>query len=509
MAISYRHSARRGHSGHVPMRQRRPNVEVEVKDFGPIAKGKVELRPLTVFAGPSNTGKSWLAILIYALWKALPVSTTRSSLSPLRHISKESVLKDELNRLGMSFFPENPELWNKAIQNKSAIRLTKKEQALISSLLHNYQKQVGKEILRCYGMAEPEKAIRWEAGSAAKIGLRIGPLHHNLMIENKSENLSFSIKHAPNFALGNILKDRENWLETLTGNKEDDWHGIASNLEMCIGNSYELGEVGDIHYLPADRGGIMHAHATVVTSLIDSAADVGLHNERYLPTLSGVLGDFMKNLVRMADDSNRDRQAVHILEAGLTENVLSGTMRIDRSKTGYPRFVYWPSGRKESLSLINVSSMVSDLGPLALFLRHCVSLGDLLIIEEPEAHLHPELQQLLIVELVELVRMGVRIALTTHSDWILSELSNVVARSTVRQRNALEDDEAALSKEDVGVWRFDKASGNRTSNGSSIAEVKWDPNGGGYEAGFYDVLVKQNNDWASIMSHYEWPGEEE
>ena len=40
---------------------------LDVKDFGPIAEAKVEVRPLTVFIGPGNTGKSCLAILIYAL----------------------------------------------------------------------------------------------------------------------------------------------------------------------------------------------------------------------------------------------------------------------------------------------------------------------------------------------------------------------------------------------------------------------------------------------------------
>ena len=44
-----------------------PNVHLEVQDFGPIAQASVELRPLTVFVGPSNTGKTYLSLLIYAL----------------------------------------------------------------------------------------------------------------------------------------------------------------------------------------------------------------------------------------------------------------------------------------------------------------------------------------------------------------------------------------------------------------------------------------------------------
>ena len=40
-----------------------PEVRVSVQDFGPIAEAPIDLRPLTVFVGPSNTGKTYLATL--------------------------------------------------------------------------------------------------------------------------------------------------------------------------------------------------------------------------------------------------------------------------------------------------------------------------------------------------------------------------------------------------------------------------------------------------------------
>ena len=43
------------------------HLELTVSNLGPIAEGKIELRPMSVFVGPSNTGKSYLATLIYAL----------------------------------------------------------------------------------------------------------------------------------------------------------------------------------------------------------------------------------------------------------------------------------------------------------------------------------------------------------------------------------------------------------------------------------------------------------
>ena len=57
--------------------------------------------------------------------------------------------------------------------------------------------------------------------------------------------------------------------------------------------------------------------------------------------------------------------------------------------------------------------MVSELAPVVLYLRHLVQPGELLIIEEPEAHLHPGMQAAFTRELARLVTTGVRIVITT------------------------------------------------------------------------------------------------
>ena len=42
-------------------------LTISVKNFGPIAEGSVDLKPLTIFVGPSNTGKSYMATAVYAV----------------------------------------------------------------------------------------------------------------------------------------------------------------------------------------------------------------------------------------------------------------------------------------------------------------------------------------------------------------------------------------------------------------------------------------------------------
>ena len=51
--------------------QEHPKVEIAVENFGPIAEANIDLRPLTVFVGPSNTGKTYFATLVYALHGSL------------------------------------------------------------------------------------------------------------------------------------------------------------------------------------------------------------------------------------------------------------------------------------------------------------------------------------------------------------------------------------------------------------------------------------------------------
>ena len=51
-------------------------LTVSVENFGPIREGTVELRPLTVFVGANNSGKSYMAMLLYAISRALALDST-------------------------------------------------------------------------------------------------------------------------------------------------------------------------------------------------------------------------------------------------------------------------------------------------------------------------------------------------------------------------------------------------------------------------------------------------
>ena len=143
--------------------------------------------------------------------------------------------------------------------------------------------------------------------------------------------------------------------------------------------------------------------------------------------------------------------------------------------------------------------MVSELAPVVLYLRHIVRPGDVLIIEEPEAHLHPAMQTAFARELARLVRSGIRIVMTTHSEWFLEQIGNLVRLSSLprSKRNGITGADVALDADAVGAWLFKPS---RRPQGSIVEEVELDPETGLFATDYDSVSETLYNESAAIYN---------
>ena len=515
------------------------NLELSVKNFGPIAEAEIDLRPLTVFVGPSNTGKSYLAILIYALhglfrghqWTpSLGRGVIRRSLAPPppglgdRELStgEADTLADWVEQLllqrGANPLPDA----RAAIPEQSA--------SVISALMADtgsLGEVFNYEVARCFGAEDTQRLVRHRSRGGARIlvsrrtpesGKESEPVSYSLTLKNGEALLGAAIpENTPAQIEWSDDEGQFHWSEirrissylAQTRNDEGfDRSRLARLLAEYVAEIARLHIVSPLsraaHYLPADRTGVMHAHRVVVGSLIARAPRAGLGHVATEPVLSGVLADFLEELIGLGDSRSR-RSKTGNLSKRIESGMLDGSIVGEDSDIGYPEFYYQPKGMGTRIPLMNSSSMVSELAPVVLYLRHVVQPGDVLIIEEPESHLHPEMQVEFTRQLAAAVNSGIRVMLTTHSEWVLEELANLIRLSDLSESHKKEftAPDSALSAEDVGIWLFKPS---KRPGGTIVKEIPLDLEIGNFQSGFDDVATGTYNRWARISNFIEENG---
>ncbi len=506
----------------------RDALEIEVADFGPIVEAKVDLRPLTVFIGPSNTGKSYLAILIYALHRFFsrgPEFPGRfffggSALFADRgtqDLSDETV--EEIFEMARSFSTDP------APSDVHTITIPRQAVDALRIRFDRNAEALGGEIGRCFGISELSALTRKRSTGKAHIVMRRkssgnpAPMEHDLTLSPKIDfktitpteflipvgdfvnDFLYKKTHHRLISLGVGSTD----LATVMGSGEETENILrfeASDWLASLGDMALPSLIGPLHlpayYLPADRTGVMHAHSVVVSALIASASAAGLRPAANTPMLSGVLADFLEQLIEIDRIGRPRRNIKRDLGSSIEDDILGGSVRIERSALiNYPHFTYRPRGWKDDLALANASSMVSELAPVVLYLRHVIEPGNVLIVEEPESHLHPAMQVEFTRQLAALVEAGVRVIVTTHSEWLVDELANIVRRSQLS--TADRGDHVALRPDQVGAWLFEP---KKRPKGSVVKEILLDDSGM-YAAGYDEVASALYNDWAGITSRIE------
>jgi hypothetical protein len=94
--------------------------------------------------------------------------------------------------------------------------------------------------------------------------------------------------------------------------------------------------------------------------------------------------------------------------------------------TSNDELCYVPKGKRLKLSMDEGSSAVRSLLHLGFYLQHEAQQGDLLIVDEPELNLHPQNQRRIARLFARLVNIGIKVFITTHSDYIIKELNTLI-----------------------------------------------------------------------------------
>lgn len=504
------------------------NVNISVKNFGPIQEGSIDLRPLTVFVGPSNAGKTYLAVLIYALSRSLDgfyrppglySSYTWAGVSDEEYLAMVQKLETEFRPFRFKDLPET--IRNQVLSNSKK----NAEEGIDGSAL---------EFERCFELESLSDLVRWSNldNSQANVSLVVGEedqsewrfemeiqssqsssydrVHSSNIMQDFSEVSSF---HKCNFEMDDMVlvpSDRSSFRSefdsAMEGIRLPDLKGISKKVKekklsriyddfefFLIWNPFKLPDpiyTTTTYYLPSDRGVIMQNYKLISSSLVSSLARRRLEQFPEAPTLSGMMADFIQELVLPKKPSPSvtketkeprkgmafNRSKLNKIADALERETLGGHIRAKTPSAGmHPDFVYEPFGVARHIRMTRASSMISELAPIVSLIRGTVLPGDTLIIEEPESHLHPVAQKQMALTLARLTRVGVRVIVTTHSDWMLKEIGNLIREGELSKNSGSSSNNgslpSALQSKDVGVWRFSK---DDARQGSTVIEIPFD-----------------------------------
>ena len=445
--------------------RKRIDLKIEVEDFGPITGGEITLKPLTVFIGPNNSGKSYFAMLIHSIFESYtPTASLRGVTLPMGRgfagrqvwISREQFTEvvrqfDDLEESGELDIP-------KELLEEVTKRIFEEV----------YQKRLSDEIIRSFACPLLELIRVEEKSFTLKIGYNSCNIHlmcqKSILEIREQPQLDFKVRvkaigehdYVSRYIRYVRPKEKEGkeFLIEIPWRKEK---GLTSLLlidpilNICASRVLENVAM-QCYYLPAARSGILQGHKALAASIVRQSPYVGIERLE-IPRFSGVVSDFISSVIDLPEDKGPFYQLAQTFE----NELIKGEVVVRTpDEYLYPEIKY--SFRDTEIPLHRSSSTVSELAPLFLYLKYKVKPNSILMIEEPEAHLHPGNQRILAKLLVRLVRSGVTIIITTHSEYLLEQLSNFIMLSKVepekRERKYKYNKDDFLKPDEIAAYVF-------------------------------------------------------
>jgi len=408
-------------------------MRLRVENFGPISRAEIEIKPLTVLIGKNGSGKSMLAQLIYTLMDLR--NHAPYFMSPII-ISSQKI--GEINRRIKSVEEMTPHSLVKMIGDVIIGYLTPYlSEALRRLLERNFAMEL-KSLVNLYSDHVRVECFYSEHSVLEFTISKDGDLSTKFDVEMMDE------------LIDEVLTDErvKRFVDIALHSKEE--RDFVDAVIMMVGerileHALPKRPISSAFYIPAGRAGLLEGYEAVSSALIALAPTAPLRGI-FMPPLPGMASEFYSLLLRLKGKRGSFSEVAELFKDLIEGDIVFEELEVPKGKSKMVyRFKF--KDKESSIDLIHAASMVKELSPIYLVLRELVDEGDLLIIEEPESHLHPAAQIRLMEIFARLVNEGLRILITTHSDIVLRELSHLLMEGLRGSKT-----EASLKPDDVVVY---------------------------------------------------------
>ena len=388
-------------------------------NIGPIKEAELELGDMTVIAGENNTGKTYLAYTLYGFLYFL--------------------------RRNFEF-----DLWPSHLG--ASIEFTKIDGILEQLKRHRKSTIDGKEMTQ-YLLEESSRIF-----SESRIGHVFSSSDKNFEksnfqianVEDQEDESSFSFRFVnPGSEVINILRSdikNGNWIFTL--DKTQDEKTGATNVRIALSTllvSMLCAKLPKVFILPAERlsislfyKGLDFSRGRLVGELQrlsgdDKVNQNSIHNLNRLIRRRSVryaqpIRDNIDFTRELPDTQDQEQPNLFRMYSDQVESIWGGYYRVVKDEIRFSSTKSSPNAFDIPLHL--ASSSARGISDLYFYLNYFAKPGELLMIDEPESHLSPANQIQMARLLVSHVNKGLKILLTTHSDYIIKEINNLIMLSS-------------------------------------------------------------------------------
>ncbi len=353
------------------------SFQVKIKNIGKLADADIRIGDLTVFAGPNNTGKSFVSKLLYSLFNAIYIDPVKdyidNLMKPVRILLRKLIQRIQIadDSISLLFGEMNEEF--------------KKLENLIKEYSADDHEDLDKIILielSLENLTNMEKIMRWKIEQNLIQNFQVPKLSDLQDVESTSSEVEIEgfgtfkiINEEPLFSI-NLAQTYSNLIYL-----ESPFYWKLKNALENIRDYPSFRRLGD--------------------------------RER----LSGVPEYFYDLARALKFQYTGDMAFPNVYERLTSKDVIGGKMAL--SETG--DLLFHENGRQFPMSL--TATGVANLGILALLIeRKVLDKGTFLFIDEPEAHLHPAWQDVMAEALFNIAKQGAKVVIATHSPDILKWL---------------------------------------------------------------------------------------
>ncbi len=386
------------------------SFSVRTKNFGKLHDAEFRIEKFTVFAGPNNSGKSFVSKMLYSIFNGMRGNHAETYLLELfkdadvnsRFFSVhyfDELLDDELEKI------------TKIIQGHPLINLKEIESA---------SKELDCQIKKILKKLRLFQSSKKKSRPKSKLSISI-----SRMIEIYTE-IETKLQELDANAIISRGMESELRKNVINNFQVEQLSQLASKENLPI--EIDIESLGKFKFLnerirwdesdawidPLRYSNLIYLESPVYWKL-KSALEVSRHELsrfsylRRRQALGGV-PQYFYDLVNAIKIDYAEDIAFPELHEKLTEEFIGGKMEV--SKDG--DISYRENGRSFSLAI--TANGVANLGFLALLIeRKVLDQNAFIFIDEPEAHLHPAWQVIMAEALFELSKKGVHVAIATNS----------------------------------------------------------------------------------------------